>query len=180
MKRTGSLRSSAWDSNISVPIWKLKLDTWKLMSLIFEAVISFWTRVPRKRLCLLRSVVWRVKFSSSKSSWLLWTVSCPTIRQFLESKRRVSALICGVLFCSFSCSVLRGWCFEVFSEILCGYAVVMKCWRFHFLFNKVPDFHFDFSFHFCLENSFLGFECAAHSLFSCYWLGCGRLLYAKW
>ncbi len=149
-------------SNISVPIRKFKSDTWKLLSLIFEAI-------------------WTVKFSSSRLSWLLWTFSCPNIRQFLELKRRVSVLICGVLLCSFSCSGLRDLCFEVFSEYLCEYAVVMKCWRFHFLFNKLPDFHFDFSFHFLsFESSFLGFECAARSLVSCYWLGCGRLLYAKW
>ncbi len=101
LKRTRSLCSGAWYSNISVPIWKLKSDTWKLMSHIFEAIISFWTRVPRKRLCLLRSVDWTVKSSGSRPSWLLWISSCPILRQFSESKRRASVLICGVLFCSF-------------------------------------------------------------------------------
>jgi hypothetical protein len=47
--------------------------------------------------------------------------------------------------------------------------------------NKITNFHFGFSTHFCLlKIVFLGFECAACFLIFCYWLGCCRLLYAKW
>ena len=149
----------------------VKTDTFKLVSLYIGEVFPFWTMVPRKRLCLLRSVVWTVKSSSSRLSWLLWTASCPITKQFLESKRRVSVLICGVLFCSFSHSVLCDLCFEVFfvffSEFLREYAVLMKCWRFHFVsFNKITDFHFDFSFHFYLWRFLFGIlMCCLFSFF---------------
>jgi hypothetical protein len=47
--------------------------------------------------------------------------------------------------------------------------------------NKITNFHFGFSTHFCLlKIVFLGFECAACFLIFRYWLGCCRLLYAKW
>ena len=45
----------------------------------------------------------------------------------------------------------------------CG---LMSVFDLLFLFNKITDFHFEFSFHFVFQNFFLEFECAACLFFS--------------
>ena len=167
VKRTRSLCSSAWDSNISLPNWKLKSDTWKLMSLIFEAITLSERGGPRKTLCLLQSVDWTVISSGSRSSWLLWIASCSILRQFLESKRRVSVLICGVLFCSFPVQFCVA-CVLKFLRDLVWVCRVDEVLTFPFcFFNKTTNFHFGCTFHFCLWKFLFGFwMCCPFSFFS--------------
>jgi len=45
-----------------------------------------------------------------------------------------------------------------------------------FFFNKIMNFHFDIFFRFVLRT----FSLNVSVLFIFYWLGCYRLLYAKW
>ncbi len=108
--------------------------------------------------------------------WLLLTFSCPNIKQFLELIRFVSVLICGVFFLvQFRVTYVLRF-FRDFSRV----CRVDESLAFPFSFsNKITDFHFDFSFHFVFEKFSLDLN-VLPVLFFGYWLGCCRLLYAKW
>ncbi len=66
-------------------------------------------------------------------------------------------LISGVLICSFPYLVSATCVFNFFVLMRFDISILI----FFFSFNKITDFHFDFSFHFVFENSFSEFECAA-------------------
>ncbi len=114
--------------------------------------------VQRKRLLLLRSVAWKVKFSGSRLCWLLWTFGCLIIRQFLELK---TSCFSANLWCANLFFFLFGFVRPVFLIFFVLVRFDISILIFFFSFNKITDFHFDFSFHFVFENSFSEFECAA-------------------
>jgi hypothetical protein len=125
--------------------------------------------VPRKRLRLLRSVAWKVKFSGSRLRWLLWTSSCLIIRQFLESKTSCFSANLWRANLFFSYLILCDLCFLRFFSVLMKFDVSILIS--FFFFNKITDLHFGFFSLFVFEDSFwfLVFECAACIfLLSCY------------
>ncbi len=159
--------SSALDSNISVPIWKWKSDTWKQMLLIIESIIFFSDRGCQER----RSVYCNLWFGRWGWAAQDQVVFCerPAVL-FLDSFRVEPSCVSVNLWCAilFIFSSIPVWLvFWSFSAFLFEYAVVMMCWRFYYLsFNKVLDFHFDLSFHFGLWKFLPGlWMCCPFSFF---------------
>ncbi len=133
---------------------RIKTDTFKLVSLYVEVIIPFWTMVPRKRLRLLRSVAWKVKFSGSRLRWLLWTSSCLIIRQFLELKTSFFSANCWRANLFFPNLFLCDLFFFLMVFFLCVDEVLTFPFWSPFSFNKITDFHLGFLPFFVFEDFF--------------------------